>query len=169
MAKVEQIGRRLTPYQRLILAQAGEARWFDLPRPWSPQPGRQALMAEVLVSTFGLLEAVPGHAGAYQLTTLGERVAGWYLLEAMHLVDQAAQVLGWLTPLQRTALAFVATRQAVPVTAFPSMRHAIIARGLACSEFGVLRITGDPGQSVYTLTSLGSAVADAMVDAGDQE
>jgi hypothetical protein len=62
------------------------ARWFQLPAPWQPAPGRQEAVAKALSSTeYGVLEPLPDYAGAYRLTPLGELVAGVWVLSAIAL------------------------------------------------------------------------------------
>ena len=50
-----------------------------LEQPWHPEPGREAALARKLASReFAILEPLP--RGAYQLTSLGELVAGFALM-----------------------------------------------------------------------------------------
>ena len=57
-----------------------------LATPWRPAPGREAADAHELASrAFGILEPLPRDRGAYQLTPLGERVAGIALLNVITL------------------------------------------------------------------------------------
>jgi hypothetical protein len=66
--------------QRQLVARTGLPRWLNLPLPFSPHPGRQLVAARALASAeYGLLEPVPGMPLAYQLTLLGELVAGLWL------------------------------------------------------------------------------------------
>jgi hypothetical protein len=79
-AKALRLAVQLTPFQRSLVARAGLPRWLELPLPFSPHPGRQLVAARALASAeYGLLEPVPGIALAYQLTLLGEVVAGLWL------------------------------------------------------------------------------------------
>ena len=79
-AKALRLAAQLTPFQRSLVARAGLPRWLDLPLPFSPHPGRQLVAAHALASgEYRLLEPVPGMPLAYQLTTLGEVVAGLWL------------------------------------------------------------------------------------------
>jgi hypothetical protein len=83
---VIEVARRLTPLQRQLLVRAGMPRWLRLPHPWQPAPGRQAAAAEALCSSeWSILEPVGAYLGAYHLTTLGEQVAGIWLLSALAL------------------------------------------------------------------------------------
>ena len=51
-----------------------------LETPWYPEPGRKAALARKLASRdFAVLEPLP--RGAYQLTALGEPVAGFALMQ----------------------------------------------------------------------------------------
>jgi hypothetical protein len=78
------LARQLTPMQRHLLVRAGLPHWLNLPVPWQPLPGRQVAAAQALVSAeFGLLEPLPTFQGAYQLTPLGELVAGIWLRDAV--------------------------------------------------------------------------------------
>ncbi len=78
--------RQLTPTQRHLIVRAGLPRWMRLATPWSPAPGREAALARKLASRdFGILEPLPREKGAYQLTPLGERVAGIALLNVLTL------------------------------------------------------------------------------------
>jgi hypothetical protein len=71
---------QLTPFQRSLVARAGLPRWLDLPLPFTPHPGRPRAAARALASAeYGLLEPVPGMPLAYQLTLLGDLVAGLWL------------------------------------------------------------------------------------------
>lgn len=80
------LATQLTPFQRQVVARAGMARWFHLQGPWKPVAGRHAAAAKALSSAeFRLLEPVPACQGAYRLTTLGELVAGVWLLSAITL------------------------------------------------------------------------------------
>lgn len=80
------LATQLPPFQRQVVARAGMARWFQLPGPWQPSAGRQAAAAKALSGAeFRLLELVPACHGAYRLTTLGELVAGIWLLAAITL------------------------------------------------------------------------------------
>ena len=79
-AKSLRLAVRLTPMQRHLVVRAGLARWLDLPVPWQPCPGRQKAAACALASAeYGLVEPVPEFLGAFQLTQLGEFVAGIWL------------------------------------------------------------------------------------------
>jgi len=80
------LATQLTPFQRQLVARAGMARWFQLPGSWQPAAGRQVAAAKALSSAeFRLLEPVLACHGAYRLTTLGELVAGVWLLSAITL------------------------------------------------------------------------------------
>jgi hypothetical protein len=71
---------QLTPFQRSLVARAGLPRWLELPQPFSPHLCRPLAAARALASAeYGLLEPVPGRPLAYQLTLLGELVAGLWL------------------------------------------------------------------------------------------
>ena len=82
-AKALRLAVQLTPFQRTLVARAGLPRWLELPLPFSPHPGRPLTAARALASAeYGLLEPVPtlpGRPQAYQLTPLGELVAGLWL------------------------------------------------------------------------------------------
>jgi hypothetical protein len=79
-----QIAQRLTPQERHALVRAGSPRWLGLPAPWQPCPGPQEATAIALASSLcSLLEPAPGYLGAYQLTHLGEAVAGIWLLHSV--------------------------------------------------------------------------------------
>jgi hypothetical protein len=59
---------------------------MQLATPWHPAPGREAAAARELAShAFGILEPLPHDRGAYQLTQLGELVAGIALLNVLTL------------------------------------------------------------------------------------
>jgi hypothetical protein len=99
----------LSPYQRHILAKAGEARWFDLPHPWQPLPGSQEATACALAEgDVALLAPVVGYLGAYELTPLGERVAAYYLGRSLHPDEAARDLVARLTP--QGVLAVACTR-----------------------------------------------------------
>jgi hypothetical protein len=69
--------------QRHLVARAGLPRWLDLPLPFAPHPGRQLAAVRVLASQeYGLLEPSLADPVAYQLTVLGEVVAGIWLTAA---------------------------------------------------------------------------------------
>src|SRR5262249_24883754 len=71
------LARQLTPLQRHLVVRVGLLRWLQLPSPWQPLPGRQAVMARALNSAdYALLAPVPTYLGGYELTALGELVAG---------------------------------------------------------------------------------------------
>jgi hypothetical protein len=82
-AKALRLAVQLTPFQRSLVARAGLPCWLNLPQPFSPHPGRPLAAARALASAeYGLLEPVPTVPGmplAYQLTLLGELVAGLWL------------------------------------------------------------------------------------------
>jgi hypothetical protein len=156
MAIVEDIGRRLTPYDHLILAKAGEPRWFDLPRPWIPAPGRQTVVAQVLAATHGLLEPAEGVAGAYQLTDRGEHVAAWVLLDAFRLEDRADQLIGVLDIHAREIIVTLADLGMVPCVVWEmGWPHQTIERLVALD---VVQVAGP----TYHLTPLGQVVADHL-------
>ena len=76
--------RLLTTVQRHLIVRAGLPRWPQLATPWRPASHREAADARELASrAFGILEALPSDPGAYQLTPLGERVAGSALLNVL--------------------------------------------------------------------------------------
>jgi hypothetical protein len=76
---------QLTPFQRSLLARVGLPRWLDLPLPFTPYPGRQRIAAQALAAAeYGLLEPVPSILLSYQLTLLGELVAGIWLTSALY-------------------------------------------------------------------------------------
>lgn len=76
--------RQLTPPQRHLLVRAGLPRWMRLEQPWHPEPGRETALARKLASReFAVLEPLP--RGAYQLTALGELVAGFALMNVLTL------------------------------------------------------------------------------------
>ena len=78
------LARQLTPTQWHLLVRAGLPRWLQLPAPWHPAPGREAADTRELASrAFGVLEPLPRDRGAYQLTTLGELLAGMALLSIL--------------------------------------------------------------------------------------
>lgn len=78
------LAKRLSPQERHVLVRAGSPRWLGLPVPWQPCNGPQEATALALASPLlGLLEPVPGYLGAYQLTHLGEMVAGVWLLHSV--------------------------------------------------------------------------------------
>jgi hypothetical protein len=79
-AKALRLAIQLTPFQRSLVARAGLPRWLELPLPFTPHPGRPLAAARALASAeYALLEPVPGMPLAYQLTLLGEVVAGLWL------------------------------------------------------------------------------------------
>jgi hypothetical protein len=79
-AKALRLALQLTPFQRSLVARAGLPRWLELPQPFTPHPGRQRLAAQALAAPeYGLLESVPNAPLAFQLTPLGELVAGLWL------------------------------------------------------------------------------------------
>jgi hypothetical protein len=66
--------------QRHMVVRAGLPRWLALPAPWQPYAGRQEAAVQSLASAeYGLLEPLPAYLGAYQLTLLGDLVAGIWL------------------------------------------------------------------------------------------
>jgi hypothetical protein len=70
--------------QRHLVVQAGLPRWLHLPHPYHPPLGRPLSAARALASAeFGVLEQVPAHVDVYQLTPLGELVAGIWLTAAL--------------------------------------------------------------------------------------
>jgi hypothetical protein len=82
-AKALRLAVQLTPMQRHLVARAGLPRWLDLPLPFTPHPGRQRAAARALASReYGLLEPTRADPLAYQLTVLGEVVAGMWLTAA---------------------------------------------------------------------------------------
>ncbi len=82
-AKALRLAVQLTPMQRHLVARAGLPRWLDLPLPFSPHPGRQLAAARALASQeYGLLEPTLADPLSYQLTILGEVVAGIWLTAA---------------------------------------------------------------------------------------
>ncbi len=84
LERVTHIARRLSPQERHALVRAGSPRWLGLPVPWQPCSGPQEAVAEALASPMhSLLEPLPGYLGAYQLTHLGEVVAGVWLLHTV--------------------------------------------------------------------------------------
>ncbi len=162
-AQVAALALTLSPYQRYILAKAGEARWFDLPHPWLPLPGAQESTARALAEgETALLAPVAGYLGAYELTPLGERVAAAYLRRSLHPEPVARDLAARLTPLQRSVLAQVAARGVVPVSALSSPRASIVARFLASPELGVLHTTSHG----YTLSPLGVQVMPLLAEVG---
>jgi hypothetical protein len=81
--KALRLAIQLTPLQRHMVARAGLPRWLDLPLPFVPHPGRQLAAARALASReYGLLEHLPHAPLSYQLTVLGEVVAGIWLTAA---------------------------------------------------------------------------------------
>ena len=83
-AQALRLAAQVTPLQRHLLVRAGLPRWLRLPAPWQPCPGRQLAVVRALTRPdYGLLEPVPAHEGAYQLTPLGELVAGIWLRDAV--------------------------------------------------------------------------------------
>jgi hypothetical protein len=82
-AKAIRLAVQLTPMQRHLVARAGLPRWLDLPLPFAPHPGRQLAAARALASReYGLIEPTLTDPLAYQLTVLGEVVAGIWLTAA---------------------------------------------------------------------------------------
>lgn len=80
------LAQQVTPLQRQLLVRTGMARWLRLPHPFQPAPGRQTAAVRALCSPeFGLLAPLSTYVGAYQLTPLGELVAGIWLLAALTL------------------------------------------------------------------------------------
>jgi hypothetical protein len=78
--------RELTPAQRHLLVRAGLPRWMRLAAPWYPSSGQEAAEARRLASrAFGILEPLPRERGAYQLTPLGELVAGMAIINVLTL------------------------------------------------------------------------------------
>ncbi len=78
------IAQRLSPQERHVLLRAGSPRWLGLPAPWQPCPGPQEAIAMALASpAAGLLEPMCNYLGAYELTYLGEVVAGVWLLHTV--------------------------------------------------------------------------------------
>jgi len=83
-AKALRLAVQLTPMQRQLLIRAGLPRWLELPWPFRPHPGRQLVAARALASEeYGLLEPLPAPPLTYQLTVLGELVAGIWLGAAL--------------------------------------------------------------------------------------
>ena len=83
-AKALRLAVQLTPMQRSLVARAGLPRWLELPLPFAPHPGRQLIAARALASAeYGLLEQVPGVPLSFELTMLGELVAGIWLTAAL--------------------------------------------------------------------------------------
>src|SRR5260221_6507167 len=81
LERATHIAQGLSPQERHALVRAGSPRWLRLPVPWQPCSGPQEAVAVALASpTYSLLEPLPGYLGAYQLTHLGEVVAGVWLL-----------------------------------------------------------------------------------------
>jgi hypothetical protein len=75
---------QLTPMQRHLVVRAGLPRWLELPRPFRPHPGRQLAAARALASVeYRLLEQLHEAPMSYQLTLLGELVAGIWLTAAL--------------------------------------------------------------------------------------
>ena len=79
------LARQLTPAQRHLIVRAGLPRWMRLATPWHPMPGREAAEARELAARTGMLEPLPRDRGAYQLTPLGELVAGIALMNVLTL------------------------------------------------------------------------------------
>ena len=161
MEHLVEIAQSLSIFERAVLAKAGEPRWFRLPHPWQPAPGRQEALAHHLATPLvGLLCAVPEYLGAYTLTPLGEQVAGWFLLQgALIAADGALIDLIWrLTPLQRDVLCVVASR-GQRLTLNP--RSAAVAGGLANPEWGMLAATAGGG---FTLTACGHQVLELLIE-----
>jgi hypothetical protein len=83
-ATVLRLAVQLTPMQRQLVVRAGLPRWLELPLPFRPHPGRQLVAVRALASAeYGLLEPVTGTRDAFQLTLLGELVAGVWLTAAL--------------------------------------------------------------------------------------
>ena len=83
-AKALRLAVQLTPMQRQLLIRAGLPRWLELPWSFRPHPGRQLVAARALASEeYGLLEPLPEPPFTYQLTVLGELVAGIWLSAAL--------------------------------------------------------------------------------------
>jgi hypothetical protein len=83
-AKALRLAVQLTPFQRSLVARAGLPRWLELPQPFTPHPGRQRIAAYAFAAPeYGLLEPVRGMPLAFQLTPLGELVAGLWLTSVL--------------------------------------------------------------------------------------
>jgi hypothetical protein len=162
-AQVVVLALTLTSYQRSILAKAGEARWFDLPHPWLPLPGSQEATARALAEgDEALLAPVVGYLSAYELTSLGERVAALFLL---HLVmpDEAVALAQRLTPLQRSVLSQVAARGSLTLAGLSTAREGAVAYALTSAEYGVLSRTGSAG-GCFTVSPLGVQVLHLLAE-----
>ncbi len=84
--EVLRLVRELTPIQRHLLVRAGLPRWMRLATPWHPTSRREAAEARRLASRpFAILEPLPRERGAYQLTPLGELVAGLAIINVLTL------------------------------------------------------------------------------------
>lgn len=161
MEHLIEIAQSLSSFERAVLAKAGEPRWFRLPHPWQPAPGRQTVIAHHLATPLvGLLCAVPEYLGAYTLTPLGEQVAGWLLRQGSLIATDGTVIdLIWrLTPLQRDVLCTVATL-GQRITLNP--RVTAVAVGLANSELGLLAAPAGGG---FTLTGMGHQVLDLLLE-----
>jgi hypothetical protein len=78
------LAMQLTPLQRHLVVQTGLPRWLHLSQPYQPPLGRPLSAARALASAeFGVLASVPLQPDAYQLTPLGELVAGIWLTAAL--------------------------------------------------------------------------------------
>jgi hypothetical protein len=78
------LAQQLSPQERHVLVRAGSPRWLGLPFPWQPCSGPQEAIATALASpAVGLLEPMRDYLGAYELTHLGEVVAGVWLLHTV--------------------------------------------------------------------------------------
>jgi hypothetical protein len=163
-AQVAALALTLSPYQRGILAKAGEARWFDLPHPWQPLLGSQETTAQALAEgADALLAPVVGYLGAYELTRLGEQVAAYFLLQIV--APAAAVVLAQrLTPLQRSVLGQVAARGVLSMGALPTLREGIVARALASVDYQVLTTLHAEGGVRYALSPLGVQVMHVLAE-----
>ncbi len=76
---------QLTPMQRHLVVRAGLPRWLELPLPFRPHPGRQLAAARALASSeYRLLEQLPEAPVSYQLSLLGELVAGIWLTATLY-------------------------------------------------------------------------------------
>ena len=83
-AQALRLAIQLTPMQRHLVVQVGIPRWLRLPRPYRPPLGRSLSAALALASPeFGVLEPIPMQTDAYQLTLIGELVAGIWLTAAL--------------------------------------------------------------------------------------
>ena len=83
-AQALRLAIQLTPLQRHVVVQARLPRWLQLPHPYHPPLGRPLSAARALAcAEFGVLEPDRVHVDAYQLTPLGELVAGIWLTAAL--------------------------------------------------------------------------------------